>query len=104
MFTAMPAGWHFGQGIAPSSNAAQLAIYLIAQFEHSGAEVIEAFPEADGGILISAYDGDSTVDALLRFDKRIEWDDRKSDDPKFLTFDEALNLIWSLDWPKKSSG
>ena len=102
-FRLLPDGWHYGRGSAPKPETEIWALKLIALFSEHGAEAIEAFPDVDGGILVSAYHGGATVDALMLANKTVEWD---ADDCEFekLALSDAIKKIRGLNWQAKSSG
>ena len=102
-FRLLPDGWHYGRGSAPKPETEVWALELIALFSEQGADAIEAFPDVDGGILVSAYHGGATVDALMLANKTVEWD---ADDCEFekLALSDAIKKIRGLNWQTKSSG
>ena len=65
-FQDLPAGWHYGEGVMIPDRVRDGALEISEMFESHEAEDIEAFPCADGGILVSGYRGKWAVDVLCR--------------------------------------
>ena len=103
-FRTLPDGWHYGRGTAPKFETEIRALELIASFGEQNAEAIEAFPEVSGGILVSAYHENATVDALTMPDNTVDWDSNEDgSDFEKLTFGGAIRKIRGLNWQTKSS-
>ncbi|MCY4326865.1 MAG: hypothetical protein OXC53_04695 [Rhodobacteraceae bacterium] len=83
------------------------ALKISEMFETHGAEDIEAFPCADGGILVSGYRGKRTVDVLCRpcgmLDISLEEDGIHQDDEDRTdqNLGDLENFLKGLMWGKK---
>ena len=64
-FTSLEKGWHYGRGAVPSMELATFALRVVSQLRSLGISKFEAFPTVDGEILVSAYQGDVCIDALV---------------------------------------
>lgn len=60
----MPAGWHSGEGEPATRLAADNATAIGGMFMKHGAQGVEAFPERDGGVTVSAYRDRATVEVV----------------------------------------
>lgn len=53
-FTALPHGWHYGEGKAPRLGLASMAVNVANMLCHIGAERLNVFPEVDGGVILNS--------------------------------------------------
>jgi hypothetical protein len=80
-FAALPSGWHYGEGITPLPSAIANAHdwherLVRARFLHT-----DAFPGADGEILIAAYHDNHNIELVLEADNSISLYYEEDDDP-----------------------
>ena len=54
-FRHLPGGWHYGEGRGATEQAIEAALQTYALLKHHDARAIEAFPDINGGILVSGY-------------------------------------------------
>lgn len=57
-FASLPDGWDYGQGVPASANTVSRARDLYYELTQLGFTHTEAFPGTDGGIQLTAYEGD----------------------------------------------
>jgi hypothetical protein len=57
-FASLPAGWDYGEGVPASVNTVSLARDIFYELMQLGFTRTDAFPGADGGIQLTAYEGD----------------------------------------------
>jgi len=102
-FGDLPRGWHYGNGRPASRVAIDFALRIIRALKDAGAETVEAFPDIEGGILISGYYNDETVDILCQADGTIDLSHEKGDneiaDESAVSFSDSLLYIRRLSWP-----
>jgi hypothetical protein len=67
-FARLPDGWHYGSGSAPSDKVIQVARDLHDVLVSFGATVTDAFPGAEGEIIVTAYEGDRYVEVIVEAD------------------------------------
>jgi hypothetical protein len=108
-FTGLRPGWHYGRGTPASSQVATLALSARNSLELLGAEKFEAFPEVDGGILVSAYKDTICVDVLISHNFSINVVVENKDDEIFrkdgLSIDAMVDVVGANKWlSDKSSG
>ena len=58
-FASLPVGWDYGDGVPASVNTVSLARNIFYELTQLGFTRTEAFPGTDGGIQVTAYEGDS---------------------------------------------
>jgi hypothetical protein len=58
-FASLPVGWDYGDGVPASVNTVSLARGIFYELTQLGFTRTEAFPGTDGGIQVTAYEGDS---------------------------------------------
>jgi len=105
-FQNLPDGWHYGEGVMIPDHVRDDALEISEMFESHEAEDIEAFPCADGGILVSGYRGKRTVDVLCRpcgmLDISMEEDGILQEDETDRNPDDLEAFLKGLMWEKKS--
>jgi len=67
-FYSLPVGWHYGDGIAPTSDMIAKAVQYEALYRLLGYPITDAFPGIDGEIMVTAYHGDYYVELTLEVD------------------------------------
>jgi hypothetical protein len=102
----LPEGWYFGSGDPPSLTTATYAISVAGTLHEAGAESLECFPDCDGGILVSGYHGDESVEILCRpsgvFDFVLERSEDEVDSAPDLDMRETQRRIRALKWREES--
>lgn len=61
-FMSLPDGWHYGEGCGATEAAVSTALRANGLLAKYGADAIEVFPDTEGGILVSGYHGQDTLD------------------------------------------
>lgn len=106
-FMRLPVGWHYGEGVPADLGTATAAISVVEFLNHAGAEVTEAFPIEDGGILVSGYHGDETVDITCHSNSGYsllqEIDDEEVEDREDLNSADIEDYIEGLTWQSQKS-
>ena len=109
-FQDLENGWHFGSGSPPSIREISSAVSFVSLLRAAGAEVVEAFPDPEGGILVAGYgENDKSIEILCRGDGTFEsWicsEDGKDVSYLELSIDEAIQTIEENSWrPQLSFG
>jgi hypothetical protein len=70
-FSRLPIGWHFGSGNAPSSDTIATALAWHGFLIRLGFTVTDAFPGAQGEIMVTAYEGPHYIELLLEADNSV---------------------------------
>jgi hypothetical protein len=70
-FEALPSGWHYGEGFAPSSNIIANARDWHRKLMEAGFTTTDAFPGVGGEIMIAGYHGNHVVEIVLEIDNSI---------------------------------
>ena len=103
-FQDLPAGWHYGDGVMIPDHVRDGALKINEMFVRHCAEDIEAFPCADGGILVSGYRGKWTVDVLCRpcgmFDISLEENGILQEDRTDQNLGDLETFLKGLKWQK----
>ncbi len=69
-FLDLPEGWHYGRGQSATQRACEDALKIARLFRNKGANIIEAFPDVDGGILVCGLHASDDVEVLCRADNQ----------------------------------
>ena len=105
-FQDLPVGWHYGVGVMIPDHVRDGALEITEVFESHEAEDIEAFPCADGGVLVSGYRGKRKVDVLCRpcgmLDISLEEDGILQEDRTDQNLGDLETFLKGLMWEKKS--
>ena len=106
-FGRLPEGWHYGEGRGATKVAIALALCIGELFAKRNAEEVEVFPDIDGGILVSAYRKNETIEVLCGPRGYVnilhEKDDNVVYDRKEFSVDEVDAYLRGVAWkPKKS--
>lgn len=67
-FRSLSPGWHYGSGVAPTNDMIAKAVQYEALYRLLGYPITDAFPGADGEIMVTAYHGDFYVELTLETD------------------------------------
>lgn len=86
----LPQGWHCGHGHAATRKARQAAILLAASACVRGYKV-DAFPIPDGGVIVSLYCDDVSLEASVEADGTIGADVEKGIGEDFDTYEGPQN-------------
>lgn len=105
-FGRLPAGWHYGDGRAATNAALSLAL-TVAELLPDGNDV-EAFPGVDGGILLSAFHGNETLEVRCEPDGGLDFwhevDDEVVEEQEDVGLATVADYLGGLTWePKKSN-
>ncbi len=97
----LPEGWYFGKGTAPSLKLIAIAIEIGDLIRLAGARKREVFPGADGGILVSGYHKDDTMEVFCGADNKFRFSlERNGED---LDYSEYLTLSMVKDKVRRNS-
>ncbi|MCY4051933.1 MAG: hypothetical protein OXF60_10645 [Gammaproteobacteria bacterium] len=106
-FIDLQDGWHFGEGVGASDTAVKAAHDVYDLMIKNGAEEIEAFPAIDGGILISGYFDNESLDVSCRPDGTMEIDHEVNNvlknEKQGLRLNNVRTYLEKLNWNKKKS-
>ena len=72
-FANLANGWHFGAGRAPSPTMISKALGWHAKLRSLGFTLTDAFPGANGEIMVTAYEGNHYVEILLETDAAVSF-------------------------------
>ncbi len=70
-FERLPAGWHYGEGHGATGLAVESALAMQALLMTNKADEVEVFPDVSGGVLLSGYCQDETMEIFCDHDGRI---------------------------------
>ena len=71
-FASLPVGWHYGTGVPPSPKAVRVALAYLAFLSALGFAENDAFPGADGEIMVTVYLDNSYIQVSLEADESID--------------------------------
>lgn len=69
-FVSLPVGWHYGQGGPLSDIAINKALQIDSYYRRLGFTATNAFPGADGELMITAYRGQHCIETVISRDLR----------------------------------
>jgi hypothetical protein len=103
-FRTLPVGWHYGSGIAPLDKVLDLAIQLNQWAGFMGFEATDAFPDIDGEVLLTVYDGDIYLEFFIEADGSINYireeGDKEVDSKEKISLHQAINYIEKIGFLK----
>jgi hypothetical protein len=67
-FCALPDGWYYGMGTGPSYRTIQIALAYLSAFMVYGFTETDAFPGADGEIMVTAYSENHCIEITVDVD------------------------------------
>lgn len=67
-FGALPIGWHYGQGRPLSVDVINKALAIDGYYRQLGFTTTDAFPGADGELMITAYRGPNCIETIISTD------------------------------------
>ena len=106
-FAELPIGWHYGSGVAATHEAIAAALEIPSLLADAGADAIEAFPDVDGGVLVSGYHDKQTLDVLCdkvgAMTMVYERDDNTMEDPHSVSLDQLREYLGDLGWKLEKS-
>lgn len=98
----LPIGWRFGEGQGATAAAAHHARQVLKHFHDAGTNDIEVFPEVEGGILVSGYHDQDTLDVICRHDGSMsfvhEVADKEVTDIPTISMDDFVDYLGGLAW------
>ena len=101
-FRNLAQGWHYGEGREATDFAVVEALAVYNYFLEYGVKTIEAFPDIDGGVLVSGYYEQHTLDVLCTHDGYInllhEVDDEEFTEKEKISLDEFAAYLGGLLW------
>lgn len=105
-FSELKNGWHYGSGQGATEIATNSALAVDRLLQKYYAHNIEAFPDVDGGILVSGYFGNETLEAFCdpngRIDLHHEDNDISINDIEDISLIGVEEYLESKSWfPKK---
>ena len=106
-FRDLAHGWHYGEGRGATEIAVEAALTIQHHFLEHGISEIEVFPDLDGGILVSGYHEQHTVDVFCTPDGHTdllhEVDDKAVYERNDVPMDEIVDYLGGLLWRTKKS-
>ena len=79
-FRGRPVGWHQGEGRGATAKAEERVVRALRLITRYNSHGIEAFPDFDGGILVSGFRGRETLESLWSADRWIGISHVQNDD------------------------
>jgi len=96
-FSALGAGWHYGEGSGFALDVQNAALSMNALAVELGLIETDAFPGIDGGILLTICHGDHYIEFRVETDCRVsfcrELNDQEIEDRAQLSLDEAKQVL-----------
>ena len=106
-FRDLAHGWHYGEGRGATEIAVEAALTIQHHFLEHGISEIEVFPDLDGGILVSGYHEQHTVDVFCTPDGHTdllhEVDDKAVYERNDVPMDKIVAYLGGLLWGTKKS-
>lgn len=65
-FAFLPNGWHFNEGVPAKEQTLRTALILLGDLEKAGFTRTDAYPGADGSVMVSAYESSDSYDFSIR--------------------------------------
>ena len=101
-FLELRDGWHYGEGRGATRPAVDLAIRIKDLLTSFDLEEIEAFPDVNGGILVSGYCDDDIFEIFCGADGNLEIEHRIEQDGVFesadVQFDDLAEYLRRKLW------
>lgn len=69
-FRSLPVGWHYGRGGPLSVDVVNRALQIDSYYRQLGFSTTDAFPGADGELMITAYRGPHCIETIISTDLR----------------------------------
>ena len=106
-FAQLPDGWHYGEGCGATEKAIETALEVNSLLLECNAHEVEVFPGVDGGILLSGYQEDDTLqvrcDPSGRMDMLHEVNDEVFNEQRRVSLEEIGTYLEGLEWTPKNS-
>ncbi len=106
-FARLRNGWHYGEGRGATGIAVDLALAVNSLLSGRNAHEIEVFPDVGGGILVSGYRENETLEILCgpggRMDVLHEIDGDIAHERRDVSLDEIDEYARGLAWTSKKS-
>jgi len=108
-FENLPDGWHFGEGVGAVEAAVKAALDVHSLMIENGIETIKAFPEIDGGIMVSGYLKEESLEVLdvscrpdgeMEMDHEVDNVDVFGDTKRGLNLNDVEKYLEKLNWRK----
>jgi hypothetical protein len=96
VFTTLPTGWHYGDGVAASTEVERMALSIQAEAVIAGLMRMDTFPGINGEIRITLYDPyylEFTIEKNGEITFLEEYNGEETDYQPSLTLPEALSII-----------
>lgn len=104
-FSDLADGWHYGEGRGATELAMEAALTIHSHFIEHGIIEIEVFPDLDGGILISGYHENQTLEVFCNqgghTDILHEIRDKVLHERNDVPMDEIVEYLGGLPWRSK---
>ena len=106
-FKELPEGWHYGEGNPATQHAISMVVRVYVAFVLKGITRIEVFPGIDGGILLSGYHEEETIEVLCGARGEInllhEVRNEVVHDEDYASADELDEYVRELPWDLRKS-
>ncbi len=106
-FSSLPDGWHYGSGQGATKEATNLALDICKLLMKYNANELGAFPDVEGGILVTGYNNDHTIEIFCKPDRLLdllhETDDSVISEFSDLKYSEIEDYLKKLKWKQKDS-
>ena len=106
-FRDLAPGWHYGEGRGATQLAIKAALSIHSCFIKYGINEIEVFPDIDGGILVSGYHEEHTLEVFCDQDGHTnllhEINDESHHERDNVPMDEIVEYLGGLPWRSKNS-
>lgn len=71
-FAKLKQGWHFEDGISPTSDSIETALSLVGSARELGLSGVNAFPKPDGSIVLAIYGNETDIELIIRNNNSID--------------------------------
>ena len=106
-FSSLPEGWHYGSGQGTTKEATNLALDICKLLMKYNANELGAFPDVEGGILVTGYNNDHTIEIFCKPDRLLdllhETDDSVISEFSDLKYSEIEDYLKKLKWKQRDS-
>ncbi len=106
-FSSLPEGWHYGSGQGATKEATNLALDICKLLMKYNANELGAFPDVEGGILVTGYNNDHTIEIFCKPDRLLdllhETDDSVISEFSDLKYSEIEDYLKKLKWKQRDS-
>lgn len=106
-FSSLPEGWHYGSGQGATKEATNIALDICKLLMKYNANELGAFPDVEGGILVTGYNNDHTIEIFCKPDRLLdllhETDDSVISEFSDLKYSEIEDYLKKLKWKQRDS-